>query len=139
MRKAKRWRYYCDFCKKAGGSAFHMKNHESSCTKNPDRHCNMCNLIDSVQVPMSRLKAIISSYKDRIDGFFTDKHEDAERAVIELLAALKEETDGCPACILATLRQTEMWQTDFNFDAERKIFFDRVKEYREYEMPTGGY
>ena len=35
-------RYYRDFCKKSGGSAYHMRRHESACTANPNRQCGMC-------------------------------------------------------------------------------------------------
>jgi hypothetical protein len=42
MKAVKRWRYYCDHCKKAGASPYHMRNHEESCTLNPARVCKLC-------------------------------------------------------------------------------------------------
>ena len=37
MKAIKKWRYYCDHCKKSGASSFHMAAHERSCTLNPLR------------------------------------------------------------------------------------------------------
>ena len=42
MKRAQRWRYYCDHCGKCGGSGGHMQKHEASCTANPKRVCRYC-------------------------------------------------------------------------------------------------
>lgn len=42
MRKVKKWRYYCDFCKKSGCSGHHIVKHETHCCRNPNRVCRMC-------------------------------------------------------------------------------------------------
>ena len=141
MRKAKRWRYYCDFCNKCGGSAFHMRNHESACTNNPDRRCNMCKLLDLTQVPMKRLKGIIAAYESRVYSFVYPPYDrdSSDQAAKELMDALKKETDGCPACIFAAIRQTETWHVGFQWEKERDVYMSRVKSYKEAKMPCGGY
>ena len=57
MKTKLRQRHYCDFCKKSGGSRYHMERHEKYCTMNPKRECRMCETARdiSVQCPACRL------------------------------------------------------------------------------------
>ena len=89
MRSQLRMRHYCDFCKKSGGTKPAMERHERGCTGNPDRHCRMCEIRGNVHHPMPELIAAVGN-GDR-DG----------------MTRLRELTDDCPACILATLRQSK--------------------------------
>lgn len=125
MRKKKMWRYYCDFCGKAGGHPYHMQKHEQGCTMNPDRECGLC----------------------RFDG------EWEQKPMAELLEAygsggldkLRDATEGCPACILATLRQflaikeqleEPVFMPEFDFKKELASFWSDHNEerpdYRDY-------
>lgn len=81
MRAKMRWRYYCDFCPKAGGSKAHMRTHEASCTRNPDRTCRMCGRVGD----LAALQA----------------------AALVSLAALEAEAKGCPVCMLIGKRHVE--------------------------------
>lgn len=83
MRTAMRPRYYCDHCRKGNGSPSAMRRHESGCTKNPNRVCQMCDQYGQNSSP-AELVAILDER-----GF----------------SALLEATDGCPACVLSALRQ----------------------------------
>lgn len=125
MRKVQRWRYYCEFCKKAGGSAFHIGKHERGCTNNPARQCGMCALMDEEQTPMPELLA----------------------AAQVSLEALREAAHNCPACILAGIRQARLrlahendWTVDFDFKKEREAVWAKINEaaYRE-EVANHGY
>lgn len=97
MRRVKRWRYYCDFCKKVGGSAGHMKTHELHCTGNPDRICRMCKLANLEQKPIGSIKKIVQEHiaKENNLDMWTDceKREALEK---EILERLNKETGGCP-------------------------------------------
>lgn len=85
MRKVKRWRYYCGFCKKSGASGGHMAKHEASCCRNPNRVCRMCKAAGDVeQKDMQTLLAALSA------------------GGLEELTSVAE---TCPACILAALIQ----------------------------------
>lgn len=75
-------RYYCDHCKKAGLSRFHMEKHERGCTANPNRVCGMCQLVDG---PNATLPELL----------------DAARIG---LTELRSTALGCPACMLAGIR-----------------------------------
>lgn len=90
MKKVKRWRYYCGFCKKSGASGHHMANHEAHCCRNPDRVCRMCKKAELVQQDMPTLRAALAS------GGLDELRRVAGGEDIE---------GGCPACILATLMQ----------------------------------
>ncbi len=120
MRSAKRWRYYCDFCSKAVGSRGVMEKHEKGCTNNPNRVCGMHEFgIDVEQKPLAELTAAM------ITGG---------------LPALREAAGNCPACILATIRQTQAnWPDDFlqrhaqaigGFDFRKEVaaFWEAVNE-----------
>jgi len=113
MRRERRWRYYCDFCKKSGGSGGHIRRHERGCTSNPERHCGMCDAAELVQRPLPELLGALAGGMD----------------------ALREAADSCPACILAAIVQTEYEvrpheALSFNFKAERDEFWEAMNEYR---------
>lgn len=86
MKRVQRWRYYCDYCGKSGGSGGHMQKHESGCTANPNRVCGYCGRTK----PVEELVRLLGS-----EG----AHWKAG------MAALREEAQSCPGCILATIRQ----------------------------------
>lgn len=83
MRQRKRWQYYCGFCKKNGGSKYHIQEHEKHCTANPDRFCRMCAKADLEQ----------NSTADLVTAAFNG------------IKRLRDEAQGCPACMLTGLRQ----------------------------------
>jgi len=127
MRKVKRWRYYCDFCKKVNGSVSVMKKHETGCTNNPNRVCGICKIMNLAQRPMTALTASLTG------GF----------------GSLRHEAENCPACILATLRQNPFelgikhekngnmimdGREDFDFKTEMASMWKDVNASRE---PTG--
>ena len=65
-----------------------MERHERGCTNNPNRICTMHQYVDGVQKPLAELSAILLA-----NGPEKEKQ-------------LRDAADNCPACILATLRQT---------------------------------
>lgn len=91
MRSFVRTRYGCDFCKKVGGSKFHMAKHERGCTNNPQRVCSLHEFVtcDDSAPTMDELKAALTA-----GGW---------KRLIEV-------SHNCPACKLAALRQTD-WGT----------------------------
>lgn len=106
MRKAKRWRYYCSFCKKSGGSSYHMERHEKGCTANPDRICGMHNADGDLCQP--DLKKIISQLRESWPEW---DFQYTPETMAQMNAAndwLKEQVDGCPACILHVYRMLQV-------------------------------
>jgi hypothetical protein len=114
MRKVKRWRYYCEYCKKSGGSGYHMESHERGCTNNPNRKCGMCGTC----TPVATLIEALGDGKD--------------------LSKIRKEADNCPACILAAIRQSKLqymcddegmgFRVDFDFKAEKAEWWKNVNE-----------
>lgn len=123
MRKVKRWRFFCDHCKKSGGTSHHMLKHERGCTANPDRVCGICDRIGINAAPLAELIAFVrqagkSEYDEHSDHYWLSVDAEA-------FAQLKQKADECPCCILAALRQTK---------AEVKggaLLFDFKKELKE--------
>lgn len=127
-----RTRHYCDFCeaegrKKGFWSRPSIEKHERGCTANPNRICGICEQGDLRQRPIAELIACIS----------TDKPDCG-------MADLRKLSDGCPACILAGLRQSNIqkpprvngmvpadWEgplVEFNFREELDAFWRQVNE-----------
>lgn len=128
MRSKLRWRFYCDFCKKAGGVKRHMETHEKHCTNNPDRVCRVHNSIIEIecQPTMDELKAAYQG------GY----------------PKLREVAHNCPACILAVMRQSfvmpesgEPWpiepndgRCEFDFKKEMAALMADFREMKDSEM-----
>lgn len=144
MKKAKRWRYYCEYCKKSGGSKYHMENHERGCTNNPNRVCKMCGYLEDEVSP--NLQDLIKIVDDSLEWEIVRwrcpwcefKEGKTEKSVI---ADLKKITK-CPACILAALRQSEstfMFSRSFDYKAEKEAFWRDVNDARLQELPYYSY
>ena len=152
MRKVQRWRYYCDYCPKAGQSGFHMATHEKHCTLNPQRECRMCGHISgSKGTDVAEMLALLPdpagymrTITDGIDGWMTnepfDVLDDAKiKPVIDAaMPALRELTENCPVCIMAAFRQRKIplpLVESFDFKQEMKDMWDGInesKQEREY-------
>ena len=126
MRKKKVWRYYCDFCKKAGCSGGHLKKHESRCTLNPSRTCGFCGLRDEPQPDLKKAMKLLpdpEKYVVKIDEKYAHGfcYKGLDVAIKEALPKLRNFVGNCPACILAALRQKGIpvpIATDFDFKKE---------------------
>ena len=131
MKKVKRWRYYCDYCKKSGGSGGHMKNHELSCTANPDRKCKFCYHAE-VEQPKTQdmidlVNKFITSFIWGNKGEWSNILKD-DVTEEQVLKELRELTNNCPACILTAMRltmTTGLFSKElFDFQKAKKAFWD---------------
>ena len=126
MRVKKVNRYYCDFCKKAGSSAYHLRRHESVCTMNPNRVCGVCKMLEDEQPSLIRMIASLPLHEDHLVAKGKQYEHYAETltsAANDSLPALRDIANNCPACILAAIRQAHIpvpMVTDFNFTEEMK-------------------
>ena len=121
MREKRVWRYWCDYCKKAGLQKAAMRRHESHCTLNPNRECGMCGIYDMEQKPITELIEVLKGVADNWKS--DDWGETFSPDSVEMKAAMKaldEVTGGCPACKLAAIRQSKIPVpcTDFDFKEE---------------------
>jgi hypothetical protein len=122
MRIKKVYRYYCDFCKKSGGSKYHIREHEKHCTMNPNRQCGMCEYAGFTQKPMNELLAILPEMNE-----FTIDYGESGSLVIDsqkinnAVKELVEFTQGCPACIMAAIRQKGIFVSLTNYDYKEEV------------------
>jgi hypothetical protein len=148
MRAVKRWRYYCDFCKKVSGLRTAMEKHEKGCTLNPARDCGICGFLCTGGTPLAELMALLpdpAQYMRHIPaedlGEFLGElpardelDDEAVRALTHaVLPKLRELTEDCPACILAALRQRGIpvpLVADFDFTTELKAAQERMQAHR---------
>lgn len=123
MKQVKRWRYYCDHCKKSSGTRHSMAKHEKGCTANPNRVCGLCLLAGLKQRPMVELTTEVHRLFRGIPMHMMHGPECDKAA-----AAFREFCGNCPACILATMRQASDADCymplihGFDFRAESKAF-----------------
>lgn len=127
----KRNRYYCEYCKKSGGSAGHIQKHESSCTNNPDRECRMCRFMENIQTPLQELINLLPSESEFVtEGEYgkTLNFSAMNKAIGAVLPTLKEKAGDCPCCIFAALRQTyECFERSvYDFAEEQKKMLAEV-------------
>ena len=129
MKKLKRWRYYCDFCKKAGGSAPAMERHEKSCTMNPNRNCRMCDHWAG-GCDFERVKEVAKLIIGKTSWLVY--REGDEAIEVDILNTLRDEAGGCPACMLAAMRQTDTVAlfTQFSYEKEKAEFWKVVNNKR---------
>jgi hypothetical protein len=118
VRQVKRWRYYCDHCKKAGGSRRHMERHEQRCTLNPARHCGVCDLGAFGPAPLAELVTLAKSSGNEF-----------KEVRGEAFKALSDAADGCPGCIWAALRQADRY-ANFDFKEAMKPIWDEINAER---------
>ncbi len=136
MKTKKVNRYYCDYCRKAGCAAGHMKHHESHCTMNPNRTCGVCGILDETQSPMAELIACLPDHKEHIGKWDEDDGheyylESLTTAAHAALPKLRELAHDCPACIMAAIRQAHIPVPnvpDFNWANEMKDVLNAVNE-----------
>ncbi len=116
MKKVLRWRYYCEFCKKAGCQAGAMIRHETSCTMNPNRVCRMCqhNGSGDVAATLPELRKIVVSANSLNQE--------------EKLNELREAAAGCAACMIAATRQTNLNICEEGGPASSYLSFDFKEE-----------
>lgn len=140
MKTKLRHRYYCDFCKKSGGSKYHMEIHEKHCTSNPHRECRMCSVKNPTYTNKYEghiTKEMVRIIKDSIcedslgREYFNDDY--TEQSVIERL----EEITGCPACLLSALvlsKRTSMFPS-FKYKERKEALFEDFNDDDSYEFP----
>jgi len=108
------YRYYCEYCRKAGCSGGHIRHHEERCTLNPQRECGCCDhLLQQEQPNMADILATLPLTPDEWGGYVHHcLHEadgrpfsiDYSALVKAALPAAREAAKNCPACLLAALR-----------------------------------
>lgn len=123
MQKRRVWRYKCDFCKKANCSSYHIAKHEKGCTNNPSRVCGMCRFIETNGHKALLLADIIAGLPDIDLDSWTDQGEGEK-----WLESLRVQTNSCPACMLAVLRQASCDKIpsfiNWNYKTAAKAFWE---------------
>ncbi len=94
-----------------------MSTHEKHCTGNPNRVCRVCESAVPIANTLLALKLTVAFVADPIKG-----HHDEKQAMDEAtLNQLRTAVDGCPACMLAAIRQSnrypEVWRYQTEHDA----------------------
>lgn len=94
MRRVKRWRYYCDHCRKSTGTAVSMRKHEVHCTANPGRSCRACGHGPNEERLRAAARLVVGTGAVEVEN-------DRAEAAVELV---RRSVAGCPACTLAAIR-----------------------------------
>lgn len=106
-----------------------MAKHESICTLNPERICRWRIDGHSDGTRVVSVGPIAAELASRADSYpLSSDPESDERTLLlqEDIDWLRDEVDGCPACMLAALRQSGV--DDFHFDPHSTLIFDYIAE-----------
>ena len=150
MKQKQVWRYWCEFCNKAGLQKAHMAQHEAHCTLNPHRECRVCKMVQDLPeggtierrdpVALAAMLPDPASYTECDENVqtFTWVSERIREPLAVAMAQVRKACDGCPACILAALRlrgiPVPMADHIFNFTAEMKSILNDINDSRADEM-----
>lgn len=115
--------YYCDHCKRHGLSRYAMEQHELRCTMNPVRECRWNTPRDHVRFSAEEL---VTAMRERSPL----KKDDIDW--------LHDEVDGCPACMLAALRQSGL-EYHYLEDGYHWDYKEEVERFRDYEREEAKY
>ena len=108
-------RYYCDHCSKGGLKKPSMRMHEQGCTRNPNRVCYLCDQSHDYKALCAEAKALSSSRDDH------EPMPDARNINgAKEISQLSHMVDGCPACLLAVLRQSNVMAFE-HFDYKKEV------------------
>lgn len=135
MTKRKAWRYKCDFCKKSGCNSACIKEHEASCTFNPNRVCRLCvrihdgsdgvhqRALDDMLAEVGNIDSLISWDRDPEDGYNGILGPLQAKPALDKVRAAAQ---GCPACMLTVIKaitKNKGWLEGFDFKAESKAAY----------------
>ena len=135
-------RHWCDFCNKAGLQERAMARHEKHCTLNPARECRVCTLLevasgDERGLPLADLMALLPDYVPFVmQNSMGDCSPEYKAFCVALESAypvLRDAAKGCPACIMAALRQKKIpvpMVDGFDFNKEMQTIFNEMNEFR---------
>ncbi len=111
--------FYCDYCRRHGLSRHAMENHEAKCTLNPDR---VCKWGDEGHTVAYGLRVLAEEVRQRAPLDAAD------------IDWLHDEVDGCPACMLAALRQSGVeYHYDVGSGGRLWDYGEEVERYRVAE------
>ena len=141
MKRSLAWRFTCEHCGKNGYSGGHMARHESACTKNPNRVCRMCKEAGEKQRPIAALMEALAPCNGH-----NPMNEASAATIKAAVDDLRELANGCPACMLAAIRQSAiLYDTPVEYGVFHcpsvklyglsKDFFDYKAEKKEFWAP----
>lgn len=130
--------YICDFCNKKGLSSGHMKKHEKHCTKNPNRDCRMCIAASGAMPDMKELLLLMPKPVVHADDPMGDRTPINIKEINKAIEKVREESEGCPACILSALRQKNICVPTTNFDYKKEVK-EFWLDHNDYGVETQAY
>lgn len=106
MKKKMVWRYWCDFCRKGGCSAFAARSHELHCTLNPKRECRICKNAGTTNKGLKYL--IVLARNDLEELKSLDEELQPASTPEEVVNRMMDAAEYCPMCVFAAIRQSGM-------------------------------
>lgn len=134
--------YYCEYCKKHGLSRHAMEKHERHCTLNPGRTCRW-SLLD---YESTKTRGLYGPHQHTMRKGLPRWLRLRRPLKKDDIDTLREHCLGCPACMLAAVRQARLdfmqdWDYSYRWDYEEEIaryrederFYWEQEERREIE------
>jgi hypothetical protein len=115
--------YYCDHCGRHRLVASVIERHEETCTLNPQRECRWCRL----------------EHENSFVGLALELRRHRAPLASHDIKWLRDNVNGCPACMLAALRQSGV---EYHFTEDSRNLFDykaEVERFRKEEQEAQDY
>lgn len=100
-----------------------MERHERSCSLNPDRQCWTC---EKAGLNGKELPELIAFAKAKAD--------ESGALSINLVAEIEDLADGCPDCVLAAARQSNVYFVNWEYRTESAAFWREHDRYDAEEF-----
>lgn len=129
MRTVRKEVYYCDHCNKRYLSKAAINKHEPACTANPARHCGICSNQQPVQTEPFAQYLEPAPQTSCFEGDISN----GVRRVIEgqydaFIAEVHDSVNGCPACMLAIIRQLRITKVPWEYADAKAEYWAEVNE-----------
>lgn len=120
MKTVKKTVHYCEFCNKKGFQAPAMLKHERHCTMNPARECGMC--------------AAAGVVPERIATWLVLVEHLPKMTRTEFESTVRGFVNGCPACLLALVRQGKLDLVECTIDLDKSGFGEIISPFAEFDF-----
>lgn len=117
--------YYCEWCRRHGLQRAAMEKHERHCTLNPERVCRWRIDGHSDGTRVIDIAPLAAELRSRAEPYplSADPNTEFRTALTQAdIDWLHDEVSGCPACMLAALRQSGI--DGYHFDGHGNVIFD---------------
>jgi len=134
--------YYCEHCGRHRLTPNSIEKHEKGCTANPNRVCGVCECATTMKDLLAKYEGRFGIYVETNSLGYESRSARWAREPVTL-DELRTDTDGCPVCMLAVIRQCDLNNSPgefstFDYQTEHRQYWQEKNDLYEHEMEYYG-